>query len=141
MNSSVPKCLNRVGLLLRQIQEEKWPTRLGDWREVLARCESLKDTAPGKANVRHLKAESVRQVLYSAGLISYDLDSGLWYCPIFEPLQDYPEGWKSDAFLERAKRKADKESLGVEVAPKKKPSRVKAKGVKLSDFLDRLESM
>jgi hypothetical protein len=65
----------------------------------------------------------------------------LWYCPIFEPLQDYPEGWKSDAFLERVKRKADKESLGVEVAPKKKPSRVKAKGVKLADFLDRLESM
>jgi hypothetical protein len=56
-------------------------------------------------------------------------------------LQDYPEGWKSDAFLERAKRKAERESPGVEVAPKKKPSRLKAKAVKRSGFLDRPESL
>ena len=116
-------------------------TRLGDWRDVRVRCELLSDTAPKEARIGHWKADSVRVLLYRAGLISYDLDSGLWYCPIFSPLEDYPEGWKSDAFLERAKRKADKESLGVEVAPKKKPSRVKAKGVKLSDFLDRPESL
>lgn len=79
--------------------------------------------------------------MYRSGLISYDQDSGLWYCPIFSPLQDYPEGWKSDAFLERAKRKAERESLGVELAPKKKPSRVKAKAVKRSGFLGRFESM
>jgi len=65
----------------------------------------------------------------------------LWYCPIFTPLQDYPEGWKSDAFLERAKRKAEMGSLGVEVAPKKKPSRLKAKAVKRSVFLGRPESL
>ena len=145
MKPSIPKCLNRVGLLLRQIQTEQWPTRLGDWREVLARCEVLKETAPQEAWVRHWKGDSLRTFLYRSGLISYDLDSGLWYCPIFSPLQDYPEGWKSDAFLERAKRKAERESLGVEVAPKKeakkKPSRLKAKAVKRSGFLGRPESM
>ena len=145
MKPSVPKSLTREGLLLRQIQKEQWPTRLGDWRDVRVRCELLLNTAPKEARIGHWKADSVRVLLYRAGLISYDLDSGLWYCPIFSPLQDYPEGWKSDAFLERAKRKAERESLGVEVAPKKeakkKPSRLKAKAVKRSGFLDRPESL
>jgi hypothetical protein len=141
MKPSVPKCLNRVGLLLRQIQAEQWPTRLGDWREVLARCEVLSKTAPKEARVRHWKGDSLRSFMYRSGLISYDLDSGLWYCPIFSPLQDYPDGWKSDALLERVKRQSDRESLGVEVAPKKKPSRLKTKAVKRSGFLGRPESM
>lgn len=141
MKPSAPKCLNQVGLLLRQIQAEQWPTRLGDWRDVRVRCELLLDTAPKEARISHWKADSVRVLLYRAGLIYYDEHSGLWYCPIFSPLQDYPEGWKSGAFLERAKRKAERESLGVEVAPKKKPSRLKAKAVKRSGFLGRPESL
>ena len=139
MKPSAPKCLNQVGLLLRQIQAEQWPTRLGDWREVKKRCEHLILTAPEEAEVSHLLPASLQIYLQRWGLIFYDLDSGLWYCPIFSPLQDYPEGWKSDAFLERAKRKAERESLGVEVAPKKeakkKPSRrIAPKSIKPSGF-------
>lgn len=135
MKPSVPRCLNRVGLLLRQIQAEQWPTRLGDWREVLARCEVLRETAPKEARVRHWKADSLRAFMYRSGLISYDQDSGLWYCPIFSPLQDYPEGWKSDALLEREKRKACKGLVGAKVALKKMTSRLRSKAVKRSFFL------
>jgi uncharacterized protein (TIGR00255 family) len=71
----------------------------------------LADTAPTEAGIRHWSANSVKALLYREGLIGYDTDSGLWYCCVVAPKQDYPDGWQSDALVERKKRQAEREAL------------------------------
>ena len=94
--------------------------RLGDWRAVGERCDLLADTAPTEAGIRHWSANSVKALLYREGLIGYDTDSGLWYCCVVAPKQDYPDGWKSEALVERKKRQAEREAKGLNNAPKPK---------------------
>ena len=125
MKLSVFKNLTRRGHLVRQIIKEEWPTRLGDWRAVEERCDLLADTAPNEAEIREWGAKAVKDLLYREGLIGYDTDSGLWYCLVVAPRQDYPDGWQSDALVERKKRQAEREALGLDKTPrpkaKKKP--------------------
>jgi hypothetical protein len=102
--------------------------RLGDWRAVGERCDLLADTAPTEAGIRHWSANSVKALLYREGLIGYDTDSGLWYCCVVAPKQDYPDGWKSEGLVERKKRQAEREAKGLNNAPKpnakKKPKSI-----------------
>jgi len=123
MKLSDPKALTRRGHLVRQIVKEEWPMRLGDWRAVGERCDLLADTAPTEAGIRHMSANSVKALLYREGLIGYDTDSGLWYCLVVAPRQDYPDGWQSDAFVERKKRQAEREALGLNNTPRPKAKR------------------
>lgn len=111
MKLSDPKALTRLGHLVRQIVKEGWPTRLGDWRAVEERCDLLADTAPKEAGVRDWSAEAVKALLRREGLIAYDTDSGLWYCLVATPKQDYPDGWKSEAGIERIRRKAERDAF------------------------------
>jgi hypothetical protein len=117
------KNLTRRGHLVRQIIKEEWPMRLGDWRAVEERCDLLADTAPKEAEIRKWEAKAVKDLLYREGLIAYDTDSGLWYCLVVAPRQDYPDGWQSDALVERKKRQAEREALGLNIAPKPKAKR------------------
>jgi hypothetical protein len=126
MKLSDPKALTRRGHLVRQIVKEEWPMRLGDWRAVGERCDLLADTAPTEAGIRHWSANSVKALLYREGLIGYDTDSGLWYCCVVAPKQDYPDGWQSDALVERKKRQAEREALGLNNTPKPKAKRKSA---------------
>jgi hypothetical protein len=121
------KTLTRRGHLVRQIVKEEWPMRLGDWRAVEERCDLLADTAPKEAGIRGWLAKAVKALLYREGLIGYDIDSGLWYCLVVAPKQDYPDGWESEALIERKKRQAEREALGLDKTPRpkaktKKPS-------------------
>jgi hypothetical protein len=120
------KGLSRRGHLVRQIIKEEWPVRLGDWRAVNERCELLADTAPWQAWIRKWDGQAVKGLLYREGLISYDTDSGLWYCLVVAPKQDYPEGWESEAKIERKKRLAEREALGLVKTPRPK-AKAKAK--------------
>jgi hypothetical protein len=117
------KALTRRGHLVRQIIKEEWPTRLGDWRAVEERCDLLADTAPKEAGIRDWLADAVKALLYREGLIGYDTDSGLWYCLVVAPKQDYPKGWESAALVERKKRQAEREALGLDNAPRPKAKR------------------
>jgi hypothetical protein len=126
MKLSVFKNLTRRGHLVRQIIKEEWPTRLGDWRAVEERCDLLADTAPKEAEISDWLADAVKALLYREGLIGYDTDSGLWYCLVVAPRQDYPEGWQSDALIERKKRQAEREALGLNNTPKPKAKRKSA---------------
>lgn len=117
------KALTRRGYLVRQIIKEEWPTRLGDWRVVEERCDLLADTAPKEAGIREWGARAVKALLYREGLIGYDTDSGLWYCLVVAPKQDYPDGWQSDALVERKKRQAEREALGLNTALRPKAKR------------------
>lgn len=130
------KALTRRGYLVRQIAKEEWPARLGDWREVEERCELLADTAPSKAGIVRWPARSVKALLYREGIIAYDTDSGLWYCLVSAPRQDYPDGWQSEALVTRKKRQAEREMLGVGnlPRPKPKPKRKSAKVSPLSGY-------
>lgn len=123
MKLSDPKTLTRRGHLVRQIIKEEWPTRLGDWRAVEERCDLLADTAPTDAEIRDWSGNAVKALLYREGLIGYDTDSGLWYCVVVAPKQDYPEGWESEALIERKKRQAEREALGLNTAPRPKAKR------------------
>lgn len=125
MKLSDPKSLTRRGHLVRQITKEAWPTRLGDWSAVEERCDLLADTAPREAGIRHWSAQAVKALLYREGLIGYDTDSGLWYCLVIAPKQDYPDGWQSEALVERKRRQAEREAKALEAKP-----RPKAKGKK-----------
>lgn len=116
MKLSELKSFSRVGHLVRQIIKEEWPMRLGDWQDTFARCELLADTASHPAGVGKWTGKEVHALLYQARIISYDQDSGLWYCSIRAPKQDYPDGWESQAKLERMERrklKAELEALGL----------------------------
>jgi hypothetical protein len=42
---------------------------------------------------------------------------------VIAPRQDYPAGWQSDALVERKKRQAEREALGLNNAPKPKAKR------------------
>ena len=117
------KTLTRRGHLVRQIIKEEWPTRLGDWRAVEERCDLLADTAPKEAGIMDWLAKAVKALLYREGLIGYDTDSGLWYCLVVAPRQDYPDGWQSDALVERKKRQAEREALGLNTTPRPKAKR------------------
>jgi hypothetical protein len=114
------KTLTRRGHLVRQIVKEEWPMRLGDWRAVEERCDLLADTAPKEAGIRGWLAKAVKALLYREGLIGYDIDSGLWYCLVVAPKQDYPDGWESEALIERKKRQAEREALGLDKTPRPK---------------------
>ena len=94
--------------------------RLGDWRAVEERCDLLADTAPKEAGIRGWLAKAVKALLYREGLIGYDTDSGLWYCSVVAPKQDYPQGWESEALIERKKRQAEREALGLDKTPRPK---------------------
>ena len=94
--------------------------RLGDWRAVEERCDLLADTAPKEAGIRDWLAKAVKALLYREGLIGYDTDSGLWYCLVVAPKQDYPVGWESEAKIERKKRLAEREALGLNSTPRQK---------------------
>lgn len=94
--------------------------RLGDWRAVEERCDLLADTAPKEAGIRGWLAKAVKALLYREGLIGYDIDSGLWYCLVVAPKQDYPDGWESEALIERKKRQAEREALGLDKTPRPK---------------------
>lgn len=48
----------------------------------------------------------MKEFLYRLGLIGYDSESGLWYCRVFTPTQDYPDNFKTDEVKEREKVKA-----------------------------------
>ena len=120
MKLSDPKILTRRGHLVRQIIKEEWPNRLGDWRAVEERCDLLADTAPKEAGIRGWLANAVKALLYREGLIGYDTDSGLWYCSVVAPKQDYPQGWESEALIERKKRQAEREALGLDKTPRPK---------------------
>lgn len=117
------KALTRRGHLVRQIIKEEWPTRLGDWRAVGERCNLLADTAPKEAGIRDWLADAVKALLYREGLIGYDIDAGLWYCLVVAPRQDYPDGWQSGALVERKKRQAEREALGLNTTPRPKAKR------------------
>ena len=117
------KSLSRRGHLVRQIIKEEWPMRLGDWRAVDERCELLADTAPPSARISKWKGQAVKGLLYREGLISYDTDSGLWYCLVVAPKQDYPAGWESVAKGERKKRLAEREALALVNPPRPKAKR------------------
>ena len=99
------KSPSRVGHLVRQITKEEWPMRLGDWRAVDERCDLLADTASRPAGGGKWTGKEVRALLYQAQIIRYDEDSGLWYCSIVAPKQDYPDGWESQAKLQRMERR------------------------------------
>lgn len=114
------KSLSRRGHLVRQIIKEEWPMCLGDWRAVDERCELLADTAPPSARISKWKGQAVKSLLYREGLIGYDTDSGLWYCLVVAPKQDYPAGWESEAKIERKMRLAEREALGLDSTPRKK---------------------
>jgi hypothetical protein len=86
----------------------------------------LADTAPKEAGIRDWLAKAVKALLYREGLIGYDTDSGLWYCLVVVPRQDYPDGWQSDALIERKKRQAEREALGLNNTPKPKAKRKSA---------------
>jgi len=105
------KTLTRRGHLVRQIIKEEWPMRLGDWRAVGERCDLLADTAPKEAGIRGWLADAVKALLYREGLIGYDTDAGLWYCLVVAPKQDYPDGWQSEAGIERKMRKAKRDAF------------------------------
>ena len=109
-----------IGRLVRQIIKEEWPVRLGDFRAVDERCDKLAKTAPWE-----WEGQAVKLLLYRASLIIYDKDSGLWYCAIVAPKQDYPEGWESDAKIERKKRLAEREAWGQVKTPRPKAKRKK----------------
>ena len=94
--------------------------RLGDWRAVDERCDLLADTASRPAGGGRWTGKKVRALLYQAQIIRYDTDSGLWYCSIVAPKQDYPDGWESEAKLERKKRLAEREALGLTSTPRQK---------------------
>ena len=125
------KSPSRVGHLVRQITKEEWPMRLGDWKETFARCELLADTASRPAGSRKWRGKEVHALLYGAQIIRYDLDSGLWYCSIVPPKQDYPDGWESEAKLQRMQRrklKAEREALeGLSTPPQKAKKKRKKK--------------
>lgn len=97
--------------------------RLGDWRAVDERCELLADTAPSPAGISKWEGQAVRGLLYREGLIGYDLDSGLWYCLVVAPKQDYPVGWESEAKMERKKRLAEREAMALVNPPRQKAKR------------------
>ena len=120
MKLSEPKCLSRRGYLVRQIAKEEWPVRLGDWFEVVARCDLFADTAPTKASVRGMAGKNVLGLLYRESLIGHDEHSGLWYCLVVAPKQDYPDGWESEAKIKRKMRLAEREALGLDSTPRKK---------------------
>lgn len=113
MKFSDHKNLSRRAHLVRQIAKEEWPTRLGDWRAVEERCDLLADTAPNEARIRDWSAHAVKNLLYREGLIGYDTDSGLWYCFVVAPKQDYPDGWQSEALIERKRLEAERAALGL----------------------------
>lgn len=113
MKFSSPKHLTRRAHLIRQIATEQWPVRLGDFREVQERCDLLADTAPHAAGILGWPAQSVMGLLQREGLIGYDTDSGLWYCFVVEPRQDYPDGWHSEALIERKKRQAERKAWAL----------------------------
>ena len=123
MKLSVFKNLTRRGHLVRQIIKEEWPTRLGDWRAVEERCDLLADTAPKEAKIRDWQGRAVRHLLYRESIIGHDTDSGLWYCLVVAPRQDYPDGWESEALIERKKRQAEREALGLDNTPRPKAKR------------------
>ena len=114
------KSPSRVGHLVRQITKEEWPMRLGDWRAVDERCDLLADTASRPAGGGKWTGKEVRALLYQAQIIRYDEDSGLWYCLVVAPKQDYPVGWESEAKIERKKRLAEREALGLNSTPRQK---------------------
>ncbi len=97
--------------------------RLGDWRAVEERCDLLADTAPSEARIRDWSAKAVKDLLYRESIIGHDTDSGLWYCLVVAPKQDYPDGWQSDALIERKKRQAEREALGLNTTPRPKAKR------------------
>ena len=123
MKLSVFKNLTRSGHLIRQIIKEEWPTRLGDWRAVEERCDLLADTAPKEAEIRDWEAKAVKDLLYRESIIGHDNDSGLWYCLVVAPRQDYPDGWQSEALIERKKRQAEREALELDTTPRPKAKR------------------
>jgi len=96
---------------------------LGDWRVVGERCDLLADTAPKEAKIRGMSGRTLQNLLQREGLIGYDTDSGLWYCLVVAPKQDYPDGWQSEALIERRKRQAERDALGLNNAPKPKTKR------------------
>ena len=123
------KSPSRVGHLVRQITKEEWPMRLGDWRAVDERCDLLADTASRPAGGGKWTGKEVRALLYQAQIIRYDEDSGLWYCSIVAPKQDYPDGWESQAKLQRMERrklKAELEALGLST-PRQKAKKERKK--------------
>ena len=124
------KSPSRVGHLVRQITKEEWPMRLGDWRAVDERCDLLADTASRPAGGGKWTGKEVRALLYQAQIIRYDEDSGLWYCSIVAPKQDYPDGWESQAKLQRMERrklKAELEALGLSTPRQKAKKKRKPK--------------
>lgn len=134
MKLSVFKNLTRRGHLVRQIIKEEWPTRLGDWRAVEERCDLLADTAPREAEISDWLADAVKALLYREGLIGYDTDSGLWYCLVVAPKQDYPEGWESAALIERKKRQAEREALGLDNTSRPKAKQKPKSAKQLSGY-------
>ena len=143
MKLSDPKTLTRRGHLVRQIIKEEWPTRLGDWRAVEERCDLLADTAPTDAEIRDWSGNAVKALLYREGLIGYDTDSGLWYCVVVAPKQDYPEGWESEALIERKKRQAEREALGLDKTPRPKAKKKPKPGKQLPSgyWINRLTAL
>ena len=97
--------------------------RLGDWRAVDERCDLLADTAPSEAEIRHWQGSAVKDLLYRESIIGHDTDSGLWYCLVVAPKQDYPDGWQSEALIERKKRQAERLVLGLDNSPRSKSKR------------------
>ena len=124
------KSPSRGGHLVRPITKEEWPMRLGDWRAVDERCDLLADTASRPAGGGKWTGKEVRALLYQAQIIRYDEDSGLWYCSIVAPKQDYPDGWESQAKLQRMERrklKAELEALGLSTPRQKAKKKRKPK--------------
>lgn len=111
MKNTVLRRTTEVGHLINLIIDENWPMRLGDWREVDERCARLVEVASWESDIRHLKGSSVKARLRRNGLIIYDNDSGLWYCQITGPKQDYPDGWRSEAGIERDKTRAVRDAF------------------------------
>jgi hypothetical protein len=83
----------------------------------------LADTAPKEAKIGEWPGRAVQALLQREGLIGYDTDAGLWYCLVVAPKQDYPDGWQSDALIERKKRQAEREALGLNNTPRPKAKR------------------
>jgi len=101
VNLTRPLCLTRAGHLKHEVSRLGWPERLGDWEEVLALCSVLVEFASPDCEISGLHPESVKVLLQREGIIAYDDDSGLWYCFVRQPKQDYEEGWKSPARIKR----------------------------------------
>ena len=106
MNIKEPRYLLRVGHIVQQITAEAWPMRLGKWDEVEDRCQRFADTASEKVGVSGWSGAELKEFIYRLGLIGYDSESGLWYCRVFTPTQDYPDNFKTDEVREREKVKA-----------------------------------